>query len=141
MGARTVEGEVVVTPRRHELTDEEWSRVSHHFLWSRRGRPPGNARQRVNSILWILCTGAPWRDLPERYGAWQTAYTSFRRWTARGIWKIVVTDLIRGLNDRGVVDNELWLVDGSVIRAHRSAAGAPKKGATVESASGAPVVG
>lgn len=117
-----------MVPRRHELSDEEWFRIAHHFAPAPTGRPPGDARQRVNAILWILCTGAPWRDLPERYGPWKTAHTSFSRWTARGVWKAAIDDLLVGLDEAGKIDNELWCVDGSVIRAHRAAAGAPKGG-------------
>lgn len=76
--------------------------------------------------MWILCTGAPWRDLPERYGSWKTAYTSFSRWTATGVWKAAINDLLVELDEAGKVDNDLWCVDGTVIRAHRAASGARK---------------
>src|SRR5438067_2632234 len=68
---------------RHELTEAEWAR-----LWPllpperpRVGRPNKDHRTVVNGILWKLATGAPWRDLPERFGPWQSVYTRFRRWT------------------------------------------------------------
>jgi transposase len=114
--------------RRHELTDEEWARIAQHFAPAARGRPPGDARQRFNAIQWVLCTGAPWRDLPERYGPWKTAYTSFYRWTAAGIWKAAIDDLLADLDEAGKIDNELWCIDGSAIRAHRAAAGARHSG-------------
>ena len=117
-----------MAPRRHELADEEWSRIAHHFTPARTGRPPGDPRKRVNAILWSLCTGVPWRDLPERYGPWKTVYTSFRRWTLCGRWRAIVDDLLVGLDEADKIDNELWCIDGSVIRAHRVAAGASKKG-------------
>ncbi len=84
-----------MVPRRHELSDEEWSRIERHFAPARTGRPPGDPRRRVNAILWVLCTGAPWRDLPERYDPWKTVYTSFSRWTHAGRWKAAVDDLLR----------------------------------------------
>lgn len=114
--------------RRHELTDEEWALIRHHFAPAHTGRPPGDLRRRVNAILWILCTGAPWRDLPDRYGPWKTAYTSFSRWTERGVWKAAIDDLLVGLDAAEKIDDELWCVDGSVIRAHRVAAGARPRG-------------
>ena len=78
----------------------------------------------MNAILWILCTGAPWRDLPEHYGPWKSAYTSFYRWEQRGVWRAAISDLLHELDAAGKLDNDLWCVDGSVIRAHRVAAGA-----------------
>jgi len=114
--------------RRHELSDEEWARVARHFAPSRTGRPPGDPRLRVNAILWVLCTGAPWRDLPDRYGPWKTAYTSFSRWTKAGVWKRVVEDLLVDLDEAGKLGNDLWCIDGSVIRAHRVASGAIRIG-------------
>lgn len=121
-----------MVPRRHELSDEEWVRIAHHFAPATTGRPAGDPRQRVNAILWILCTGAPWRDLPERYGPWKTAYTSFYRWTERGVWKATIDDLLQGLDKTEKIDNDLWFVDGTIIRAHRVAAGARKRGVPVE---------
>ncbi len=57
----------------------------------RTGRPTHDHRTILNGILWILRTGAPWRDLPDRYGAWQTVYSRFRRWRRAGLWD----DLLR----------------------------------------------
>ena len=117
-----------MVPRRHELTDEEWSRIEHRFVPAPTGRPPGDARRRVNAILWILCTGAPWRDLPDRYDTWKTVYASFRRWTLSERWRAVIDDLLEDLDNAAKIDNDLWCVDGTVIRAHRVAAGARKRG-------------
>src|SRR5262249_49403895 len=67
--------------RRYELSDRQWERIallfphpSHH---GKPGRPSGDQRPIVNGILWILHTGAPWRDLPERYGPWKTVWHRF----------------------------------------------------------------
>jgi transposase len=81
----------------------------------------------VNGILWILHTGAPWRDLPERYGHWTTVYGRFNRWRRDGTWTRIATSLLDELDERGLIDRDLWCVDGTVIRASRAAAGAPKR--------------
>ena len=74
--------------RRHELTDAQWAQLAPLLPPQRPriGRPAKDHRTVLNGILWILRTGAPWRDLPERYGAWQTVYSRFRRWQHRGVW-------------------------------------------------------
>lgn len=82
----------------------------------------------VDGILWIMRTGAPWRDLPEEFGKWGTVYDLFTTWNADGILDEIL-DLLRAAHvDTGAIDEELWCVDGTVIRAARCAAGA-KKGA------------
>ena len=82
----------------------------------------------INAILWKLRTGAPWRDLPERYGPWKTAHERLRRWTADGTWDRILNETITKDDAVGVLD---WTVsvDSSHIRAHQHAAGARKKGA------------
>ena len=83
--------------KRHELTDEQWALVEPHLPASkaRTGRPASDRRTLLNAIFWILVTGAPWRDLPERFGPWQTAYHHFRNWRKSGYTGqiAVVTDL------------------------------------------------
>jgi transposase len=74
----------------------------------------------LEGILWILATGAPWRDLPARFGAWQTVYGRFRAWTRSGLFDRVCACLRRGVG----VERSLWCVDSTVIRASRSAGGA-----------------
>jgi transposase len=74
--------------RRHELTDQAWAQIAP--LLPAGGRPGGqwaDHRRVLNGILWKLATGVPWRDLPERYGPWQTCYERFRRWQADGTWQ------------------------------------------------------
>ena len=92
------------------------------------GKPNKDHRLIVNAILWHLGTGAPWRDLPERYGPWQSVYTRFRRWRLAGVWDRVFAALQREEDAAGRVDWDLHFVDGSVVRAHQHAAGA--KGGT-----------
>ena len=68
--------------RRYELSDTQWDQIEDLFPTSphSRGRPRREDRLLLNAIFWILCSGAAWRDLPERYGPWQTAYDRFRQW-------------------------------------------------------------
>jgi transposase len=80
----------------------------------------------IDGMLWILHTGAPWRDLPERFGPWKTVYERFRRWTREGLWDKILDRMKEGKPDCPVVDWTLVCVDGSLARAHRHAAGASK---------------
>jgi len=83
----------------------------------------------LNGILWILRTGAPWRDVPDRYGNWQTVYSRFRRWRDAGIWDQILVALQREAAFDGTLDGSLAMIDGTNIRAHHHAAGQRKKGA------------
>lgn len=115
--------------RRHELTDEQWSAVQ-ELLPKRTattGRKPSDPRLMLNGIFWILGTGAPWRDLPERFGPWQTVYDHFATWRKAGVFAAVVEALQVKLDATGRIDWELWCVDGAAVRAARAAAGASKK--------------
>lgn len=78
----------------------------------------------LSGILWVLRTGAPWRDLPQHFGPWSTAYSRFRRWTASGVWQCILEALQREGDTRGTLDWSAHYVDGTVVRAHQSAAGA-----------------
>ena len=115
--------------KRHELTDEQWALVDSHVPRStaRTGRPARDRRTLLNGIFWILATGAPWRDLPERFGPWQTVYDHFRTWRQRGVFAAVVEALQVKLDRDGYIDWDLWCVYGSSVRAARAAAGADKK--------------
>src|SRR5256885_12059672 len=118
---------------RYELTDAQWECIAPFFPDRYPGDRPGHPwychRRLVNGILWHLHTGAPWRDLPERYGPWQTVYDRFNRWRQDGTWAHILDALLLRLDKRGLIDRDLWLVDASVIRASRAAAGAKKKAA------------
>src|SRR6476646_12206608 len=118
--------------RRHELTDEQWRRLEPLLPPQRpeTGRPARDHRTVVNAILWRLRTGAPWRDLPERYGPWQTAYSRFRRGQQAGVWTRVLAALQANGDARGDLDGSLHFVDGTTVRAHQHAAGAKKGAAT-----------
>ena len=118
--------------KRHELTDEQWALVERHVPRStaRTGRPASDRRTQLNGIFWILATGAPWRDLPERFGPWQTVYDHFRRWRKSGVFAAIIESLQVKLDRDGYINWELWCVDGSSVRAARAAAGADKKVST-----------
>lgn len=115
--------------KRHELTDEQWDLIEPFIPKSvaRTGRPARDRRVLVNGVFWILSTGAPWRDLPERFGPWQTVYDHFRRWRKRRIFTQIIEALQVKLDRNGYIDWELWCIDGSNVRAARAAAGADKK--------------
>ncbi len=109
---------------RGDLTETEW-RVLKVLLpvervagkrW--RGRPPEGNRNVINGIMWRLRTGAPWRDVPENYGNWNSIYRRFRRWSAAGIWKSVAAALAETMAASGHCS-----IDSTTVRAHVSAAG------------------
>ena len=114
--------------RRHELSDEEWALLE-PWLPPRatRGRPFHEHRLILNGMLYWLHTGVPWRDLPERYGPWQTVYARFRRWSRWGLWREVLARLQRELDAADQIEWSLWCMAGSLVRAHQ-AAGAGKQG-------------
>ena len=81
-------------------------------------------------MFWVLNAGAQWRDMPDRYGKWETVYGRYRRWTREGLFDRIVERLHLELDDDGRIDWDVFDVDGTTVRAHQSAAGASKKGAT-----------
>ena|SRR5215210_2817451 len=120
----------MTSQQRHELTDEQWDRLARLLPPQRpkTGRPAHDHRTVINAILWVLRSGAPWRDLPEWYGRWQTAYSRFRRWREAGVWDAVLVALQADAAHDGTLDDTLAIIDGTNVRAHQQAAGA-KKGA------------
>src|SRR5438874_13831387 len=118
-------------PHRYELSQGDWERIASLFPppthQGGRGRPWEDHRRTVNGILWRLHTGAPWRDIPERYGPWQRIYGRFRRWRRDGTWAKVLTHLLEDLERQGRLGHDLWLVDATIVRASRAAGGAEKK--------------
>ncbi len=107
--------------RRHEITDDRWDRIK-DLLPGREGDPGVTAKDNrlfINAVLWIAKTGAPWRDLPERFGNWNSIWRRFDRWSSKGVWE----HIFRELQDPDV---EWLLLDSTVIRAHQHAAGAKK---------------
>lgn len=118
--------------KRHAVTDEQWEVIQPILpkRTAKTGRPPSDTRLMLNGILWILRTGSPWRDLPERFGPWQTVYDHFAKWRALGAYDRILEALHIRLDADGTVDWDLWCIDGSSVRASRAAAGASKKAAS-----------
>lgn len=107
---------------RHAISDDNFARIR-DLLPGRAGTPGVTARDNrlfIDAILWIGKTGAPWRDLPERFGNWNSAWRRFDRWAKKGVWQ----KLFEHLQDP---DLEWLLLDSTVVRAHACAAGAKKK--------------
>jgi transposase len=103
---------------RHEISDEDWLRIE-HLLPGRRGGHGGVAQANrlfINAIYFISKTGIPWRDLPERFGKWNSVFRRFHRWCRTGVWAKV----FEVLKDP---DLEWFLIDSTVIRAHPHAGG------------------
>lgn len=112
---------------RGEPTDAAWARIAPLLPGvDGRGRPWRDHRQVVNGVLWRLRTGAPWRDLPERFGSWQTVYERFARWEADGTWGRLLEEVPVRDDSVGAVE---WTVsvDSTINRAHRHAAGPGKE--------------
>lgn len=111
---------------RGDLTDAQWERIS-PLLPTNGGRGGRwkSHRKVINGIRWRARTGSPWRDLPRRrFGPWQTVYDRFNRWSKDGTWEKVLASLQAEDEADGKHDDILWCADGSVVRAHVSAAGA-----------------
>jgi transposase len=111
---------------RRELTRQQWERLrplpppqKPHT-----GRPNTDHRPVLEGIIWILRTGAPWADLPERYGSWKTVASRFSRWQKAGTWDRILAALQQEADAEGTFDWTLHFVDSTTIRAHQHAAGA-----------------
>lgn len=114
---------------RHRLTDEQWDCIVDVFSKAAdTGRPRSDWRMVFDGILWIMRTGSPWRDLPKEFGPWQTVWRLFDRWNRDGTLDKALQRLQASRIDAGELDQELWCIDGTVVRAARCAAGGGKKG-------------
>ena len=102
---------------RPAISDADWDRIKD--LLPTRG-PAADNRLFVDAVLWVARTGAAWRDLPDRFGNWNSAWRRFDRWARAGVWQRV----FEALQDP---DTEWLLMDSTIIRAHPSAAGAKKR--------------
>jgi len=119
--------------RRYHLTNRQWERLQpllpHPTHPRGAGRPWKPHRRILNGIRWILHTGAPWRDLPARYGPWETVYARFNRWRDDGTWNRICSRFLGRLDRQGRIDHELWCIDATIIRASRAAGGARHRSA------------
>ena len=103
---------------RYELSDAQWERIAPLLPGkvSDPGRTGADNRLFLNGVLWVLRSGAHWRDLPERYGKWKSLHKRFTRWAKAGVWERVFASLVR---DR---DNQYLMLDSTLVRAHQQAA-------------------
>jgi transposase len=115
---------------RYDLSDEQYALIELHLPTNTKktGHPYGPHRPIINGILWRRQTGAPWADIPERYGNWKTIHRRFTTWRRTGVWDRVLTALQLKLDERGLIAYDQWGLAGTVVRTHRAAAGARKKG-------------
>jgi transposase len=118
---------MVISPT-YQLTDEQWDQIKDLLPPNgQRGGQWKDHRLMVDAILWVLSDGGRWRNMPERYGPWQTVYDRFRKWCREGLWDRILRRVqVRKMHD-GDIDWSLFAIDGTVIRAHQSAAGAGGK--------------
>jgi len=110
---------------RHALSDGAWKRIAKLLPegGSGGGRPWNDHRQTLNGILWVLRTGAPWRDLPSRFGPWKSVYGRYNRWSKDGTFDTILRTLQGELDAKGQIDRDLWCLDGTSVRATRAASG------------------
>ena len=104
--------------KRYELSQAQWERIAPLLPGKATdpGRSGGDNRLFVNGCLWVLRSGAHWRDMPERYGKWKTLHKRFTRWAKAGVWEAVFASLTK---DR---DNQYLMIDSTLVRAHQQAA-------------------
>ena len=105
---------------RFDLSDEEWAVIQPLLPVQGRGAKRGDDRKILNGIFFILRTGAPWRDLPGRYGPHTTVYNRYVRWGRKGVWRAVFDALAKQVKD------SLIFIDASIVKAHRAAAGSKR---------------
>lgn len=110
------------------LSDTAWGRIAPHIIGDERTRGSSGRDNRmfVEAVLWIVRTGAPWRDLPERFGSWNSAFRRFSRWSDKGVWHRIFAAMADD------PDFEYLIVDSTIIRAHQHAAGAKKGGLKIK---------
>jgi len=122
-----------------ELTNAQWTRIeplvtSPTPKKDGRGRPARDPREVLDGILWILRTGAPWKDMPQRYPPYQTCHRRFQQWVRQGVFKRIVHELAEDLYKRGGIDIREAFIDGTfapakkgvLLSARQSAAKAPR---------------
>jgi len=114
--------------RRYALRDDQWARIE-SLLPGRKdtvGVTAKDNRLFVEAVLYRYRAGVPWRDLPERFGAWKAVHTRFSRWAASGVWENLFKRLAAD------ADNEYAMIDSTIVRAHQHSAGAKKKTAKIK---------
>ena len=111
--------------RRYGLRDDQWDRICDLLPGQEghRGVTAADNRLFVEAVIWKFRSGAPWRDLPERFGDWKNLHRRFSRWAKSGVWRSLFKHLAAD------ADNEYVMIDSTIMRVHQHAAGARKKGA------------
>lgn len=119
----------VEVPGRADLADAQWARLEPLLPRGKKAgwSPKWTKHQLIDGIRWRIRTGCPWRDVPDRYGPWQTVYGLFRRWQRVGIWAQILTGLQTAADAAGEITWDVS-VDSTIARAHQHAAGARKDG-------------
>jgi len=110
------------TMERLILCDQQWDRLAQHIIGNERTRGSSGRDNRmfVEGVLWIVRTGSPWRDLPEVFGCWNSAFRRFSRWSAKGVWHRIFAAMADD------PDFEYLILDSTIVRAHQHAAGAKR---------------
>ena len=105
---------------RRELTNAQWRRIENLVPGKEgdRGRHGEDNRLFVDAVLWVLRTGAPWRDLPAAFGHWNSVFQRFSRWSHKGVWERIFKALAADPNFEHI------MIDATIVRAHQHAAGA-----------------
>ena len=117
-----------VTSPKYVLSDDQWDKIKGLLPANgKRGGQWKDHRLMIDGVLWALSDGGRWRNVPERFGPWQSVYDRFRSWTRRGLWDRILRHLQARKMNSDEIDWQLFAVDGTVIRAHQSAAGASEK--------------
>jgi transposase len=111
--------------RRYELTDKEWLIIEPLLPNKPRGVPRADDRRVLNGILWRFRSGAPWAEIPERYGPSTTCYNRFVRWRKAGVWDRLLAAVSAGFN------GELVMIDSTCMRVHQHGATGKKGGAEI----------
>ena len=117
-----------------DLIDDQWKNVSailpaDPMREDKRGRPWSEQRKVFNGILWVLRTGAPWKDMPPRYGPYQTAHRRFQNWVRSGVIENVLLALAAHLQEAGGLDLKECFVDGTFVPAKKGGAASGKPSA------------
>lgn len=105
------------------LRDDQWERLEEFVPGGRKGKrgPRSNNRMFLDALLWMTRSGGRWRDLPERFGAYQSVKRRYYRWIEMGVLDHVLAALMRE------ADLEWLMIDSTIVRAHQHAAGARRQ--------------
>jgi transposase len=108
--------------KRHFFGRRQWLAIAPRVARLTRHGPKGDLRTFLEGVVWILRTGAPWRDLAERFGRWDRVYRRYRRWALAGRWEV-----LRGLVSKSEERRLFLLIDSTIVKAHPHAAGALRR--------------